>query len=576
MEGKKLGGRYEIVSRVGGGGMAVVYKAKDLLLNRYVAIKVLSESLSNDSEFIRRFSREAQAAASLSHPNVVNVYDVGRDGYTHYIVMELIEGPTLKQYIQDRGPLPTEEAASIAMKICDGLAHAHDNQIVHRDIKPHNILLGSNGRVKVTDFGIARAASSSTITQQGSVMGSVHYFSPEQARGGIIDYKSDIYSLGIVFYEMVTGQLPFDGDQAIGIALKHLQEPVEDPRNLNRDLPDSVAEIILRAMEKDPVDRFASTRAMMQEISYAVPYSMDRNWAHSHRPKEPQYDGGYQTIAITDEETSKHTAVTTTPEPDHSYSPTSRPEIREGGGRKEVSSPSNSRKSSLGQQTLLNLEALKNFPSDKDKTLFQRTAIWLDNVQQTLPWWQKLIFGLITVALILGISFWVFDSVWSFMSGGSGSDQEQNASEEIELKLFSGNVEDAKKWLDKKGLKYEIKPESKPGVAPGDVWEQKPKSGTKVKPGDTVTLFVAPNGVPVKDFIGGYETDVKNPLQAGTFESKYHYKVRVIHCNEGSQTYKIYDQKPKPGEFISEDEVLEVYVTVPQVSGCSPAKYNKY
>jgi serine/threonine protein kinase len=169
IEGKKLGGRYEIIHRIGGGGMAVVYKAKDLLLNRFVAIKILSESLSNDMEFVRRFSREAQAAASLSHPNIVNVYDVGKDGYTHYIVMELVEGPTLKQYIQERGPLPVEEAVHIAIQICDGLAHAHDNQIVHRDIKPHNILLGSNGRVKVTDFGIARAASSSTITQTGSL-----------------------------------------------------------------------------------------------------------------------------------------------------------------------------------------------------------------------------------------------------------------------------------------------------------------------------------------------------------------------------------------------------------------------
>ena len=274
MEGRKLGGRYEILYRVGGGGMAVVYKAKDLLLNRYVAIKVMNESLSNDTEFIRRFSREAQAAASLSHPNVVNVYDVGREGHIHYIVMEYVEGPTLKEYIQESGPLPPEEAVYIATQICDALAHAHDNQIVHRDIKPHNILLGYNGRVKVTDFGIARAATSSTITQTGSVMGSVHYFSPEQARGGVIGEKSDLYSLGIVMYEMVTGELPFDGDSAIGIALKHLQEQAVEPRQLRPDLPDDVNRVILKALEKDPNKRFASARAMMQELQYIL-HGMD-------------------------------------------------------------------------------------------------------------------------------------------------------------------------------------------------------------------------------------------------------------------------------------------------------------
>ena len=260
MEGKKLGGRYEVISRVGGGGMAVVYKAKDLLLYRYVAIKVLNESLSNDSEFIRRFSREAQAAASLSHPNVVNVYDVGTEGHTHYIVMEYVEGPTLKEWIQQNGPLPPETVVDIASQICDGLAHAHENQIVHRDIKPHNILLGPGGRAKVTDFGIARAATSSTITQTGSVMGSVHYFSPEQARGGVIGERSDLYSLGVVMYEMVTGRLPFDADSAIAIALKHLQEPVEDPRKYAADLPDSIRNIILKALEKDPEKRFVRQR----------------------------------------------------------------------------------------------------------------------------------------------------------------------------------------------------------------------------------------------------------------------------------------------------------------------------
>ncbi|MGD8190108.1 Stk1 family PASTA domain-containing Ser/Thr kinase [Brevibacillus ginsengisoli] len=266
MEGQRLGGRYQIEHKVGGGGMAIVYKAKDLVLNRPVAVKILRPQFGIDEDFINRFRREAQAVASLSHPNIVSVYDVGQDEDTYYMVMEYVDGLNLKDVINQEGSLPVEEAVRIAKQVCDALDHAHQNQIIHRDIKPHNILIGSNGRVKVTDFGIARAVTSATITHTGSVLGSVHYFSPEQARGGLTQEKSDIYSLGIVLYEMVTGQLPFSGESPISVALKHLQDPLPHPRDINPDIPQSVENVILRALVKDPFLRYATAREMLKDL----------------------------------------------------------------------------------------------------------------------------------------------------------------------------------------------------------------------------------------------------------------------------------------------------------------------
>lgn len=266
MIGQTLGGRYEILERVGGGGMALVYKGQDLLLHRKVAVKVLRQQYVYDEEFIRRFRREAQSAASLSHPNVVSIYDVGQEDEIHYIVMEYIEGTTLNELIKERSPLQVEEAINIASQICDALDHAHHNGIIHRDIKPHNILIGRNGRVKVTDFGIARAATSSSITQTGSVIGSVHYFSPEHAKGTQAGEMSDLYSLGIVLFQMLTAKLPFSGESPISVALKHLQETVESPRGINPLIPQSVENIILKSMRKRPEERYQSARDMMNDL----------------------------------------------------------------------------------------------------------------------------------------------------------------------------------------------------------------------------------------------------------------------------------------------------------------------
>lgn len=266
MIGHELGGRYQIIERIGGGGMALVYRAHDILLNRNVAVKILRGQFVHDEEFIRRFRREAQSAASLSHPNVVSIYDVGQEDDTHYIVMEYVEGKNLNEIIKERAPLQVDEAVRIASQICDALEHAHQSDIIHRDIKPHNILIGRNGRVKVTDFGIARAVTSTTITQTGSVVGSVHYFSPEHAKGVAAGAKSDLYSLGIVLYQMLTGNLPFLGESPISVALKHLQEEFEEPRVLNPMIPQSVENIILKSMRKNPDERYQSAKEMLRDL----------------------------------------------------------------------------------------------------------------------------------------------------------------------------------------------------------------------------------------------------------------------------------------------------------------------
>ena len=247
-EGAIIGGRYQIINRIGTGGMADVYKAIDTVLNRYVAVKVLKREFREDENFVKKFCSEAQTAAGLQHANVVNVYDVAESQGLYYIVMELVEGITLKEYIQKKGRLTAKEVIGITLQVCAGIEAAHSNQIIHRDIQPQNIIISKEGKVKVTDFGIAKATSSNTIST--NAMGSVHYTSPEQARGGFSDAKSDIYSLGITMYEMITGELPFDGDSTVSIALKHLQEDIVPPSEYVKDIPYSLEQVILKCTQK--------------------------------------------------------------------------------------------------------------------------------------------------------------------------------------------------------------------------------------------------------------------------------------------------------------------------------------
>lgn len=265
--GQVFADRYEIIEEIGVGGMAVVYKAKCRMLNRYVAIKVLRKDLNGDADFVRRFNIEAQSAASLTHNNIVSVFDVGTHNGLHYIVMELVEGKTLKEYIEEKRELPWREAVNICMQICLGLEVAHKNSIVHRDIKPHNIMCTPYGNIKVTDFGIARANMQGTMTADDTAIGSVHYISPEQARGGFIDHRTDIYSLGIVLYEMLTGRVPFDNESPVTIAIKHIQEKPVPPCQYNISIPIPLEQAVLKAIAKEPSQRFKNATEFYDELS---------------------------------------------------------------------------------------------------------------------------------------------------------------------------------------------------------------------------------------------------------------------------------------------------------------------
>ena len=295
--GSFLSDRYEILSKVGAGGMSDVYKAKDHILSRFVAIKVLKQEFSEDSSFVTKFRAEAQSAAGLEHPNIVNIYDVGSENGLYYIVMEYVEGITLKTYIEKKGQLSFKESASIAIQVARGIEAAHNKNIIHRDIKPQNIIISTDGKVKVTDFGIAKATSSNTISSD--VMGSVHYASPEQARNGFVDGRSDIYSLGIVMFEMVTGRVPFDGDTTVAVALQHLQEEIARPSIYAPDLPISFEKIILKCTQKTPDRRYQTIEELLTDIR--------RSLAH---PDEdfvtiaPLVDGG-KTKVISPEELDK-------------------------------------------------------------------------------------------------------------------------------------------------------------------------------------------------------------------------------------------------------------------------------
>ena len=287
-KGQKINDRYEIIRSIGEGGMANVYLGYDTILDRKVAIKILRGDLSNDEKFVRRFQREALSASSLAHPNIVEMYDVGEDDGLYYIVMEYIDGLTLKQLLKKRGSITLSEALDIMLQLTDGMGHAHDSYIIHRDLKPQNIMIKDDGQIKITDFGIAMALNATQLTQTNSVMGSVHYLPPEQASGKRCTTKSDIYSMGIIFYELLSGSLPFKGENAVEIALKHMRDPLPSLREDNNAIPQSVENIIRRATAKNPKNRYENAKEMHDDLLRAL--DDDRINEEPYKYKYPEHD----------------------------------------------------------------------------------------------------------------------------------------------------------------------------------------------------------------------------------------------------------------------------------------------
>ena len=478
-----LGNRYQIIRKIGDGGMAFVYEAKDKLLNRTVAVKVLRPEFVDDEEFLKKFKREAEAVASLSHPNIVNVYDVGEDGKVHYIVMEYIDGQNLKDIIKNEGTLDEYTALDITKQIAMALSAAHKKGIVHRDIKPHNILISNEGRiVKVADFGIAKAVSNSTMTNIGSIIGSVHYFSPEQAKGNSVNATADLYSLGIVLYEMIIGRVPFRGDSPISIALQHINEDVEFTSEEKINIPQSVRTIIKKLTEKSSENRYQSAEELIEDIDY-VEKNIDLDFIK-------EYDN-FATKKINVENVEK----------------------------------------SLDSEDELLEEFPKITAKPKKERLKKKTK---RPVKEDSPKVRKRLKIAAVVLLIILLAQGIF--IFKFVSGlmGGNSNQEQV----ITLPDFEGkNLEYVNKELESLGLKILVRDEYSDTVEKDHVISQSPAAGMEVSDGDTVSIVLSKGSKQsqVPSIIGFTLTEAErvleqNNLKLGNIKYEYNdiYKEGIV------------------------------------------------
>ena len=487
--GMMIGDRYEILEKIGTGGMSDVYKAKDHKLNRFVAVKVLKQEFGENANFVSKFRIEAQAAAGLMHPNIVNVYDVGEEGGIHYIVMELVDGITLKKYIEKKARLSVKEAISIAIQVSMGIEAAHNNHIIHRDIKPQNIIISKEGKVKVTDFGIAKAATSNTITS--NVMGSVHYTSPEQARGGYSDEKSDIYSLGITMFEMLTGRVPFNGETTVAIAIKHIQEEMPSPREYVPEIPISVEQIVCKCCQKSPDRRYQSMAELITDLKQSL-INPDEDFVKVIDPDEEA-----STRMITDRDMAQ---------------------IKRQSDRRD----------SMDEAMRLKKDSERFYEEDEEEEE-DDDEDWDDEDYD--PKMEKITTILAVVAAILIgciAIFLVGKSVGVFQIGTSGDDKE--AQEEIEqvemIKVVGMNVEDAKRGLLELGLTPEIKYEENNAYDVGTVLRAASQDGlTSVAPGNMVnkntvivmTVAQGSDGVEVPSVTGKSKAEATSVLEKEGF-----------------------------------------------------------
>lgn len=505
-QGMIIQNRYEIIEEVGSGGMSVVYKAKCHVLNRFVAIKVLKPEFSDDKSFVSKFRIEAQSAAGLSHPNIVNVFDVGEENGYYYIVMELVEGITLKEYIQQNGRLPYQTALDFIMQICAGIEVAHEHHTIHRDIKPQNIIVSRNGTLKVTDFGIAKAATSNTIAS--SAMGSVHYISPEQARGGYSDERSDIYSLGITLYEMLTGRVPFEGENNVTVALMHIQSEMIPPREYYPDIPVGMEKIVLKATQKKPERRYLTTNAMLADLRKI---SMD-----------PNADVGNTNVVM-----SNNAPTIQISEDELMAIKNSSGEASEG-----ISIFPVNRSNSELEEANAALESLYNddgYSSTDDETdedlLYSLDDEDGDNEKELDPKMEKIItIGAIAATVIIAIIIIVaIVSVTGAFNNNKKTTEELPTTETKILKMIDvvGLTEEkATEALDEEGIPYEIERDYSDIFEEGTVMSQSILEGDEVKEDEKVKIVISKGveEVDVPDVVGKTLEEAKTLLTVAGFE----------------------------------------------------------
>ena len=538
-DGIVLGKRYAVLSKIGAGGMADVYKGRDQMLNRYVAIKVLKKQYKEDENFVRKFRSEAQAAAGLIHPNIVNVYDVGEDRGLNYMVMELVEGITLKEYIERKGRLSHKETISIAIQMCSGIGAAHASVIIHRDIKPQNIIISKDGKVKVTDFGIAKAITSNTVST--NAMGSVHYTSPEQARGGFSDQRSDIYSIGITLFEMVTGQVPFDGETTVEVAMKHLQQEITPPSELVPDIPYSLEQIILKCTQKSSERRYESTGALIQDLKHSL-VDPDGDFVVI-----PPIGGMTDTVIMTDKDLD---------------------DIRNGNDDEEYDTDEYDTDTMYGNDD--NDEDYENYESGRGA----------DEVNPHMHKIMKILTIVVVAIIVLILVFTVGKAAGVFKSfGGITTQDEEDKSGKVTVPDVRGMSEkDAKALLNKKrlGIQVVTRKESKKYKA-GKISKQTPEAGEKVSKHTKIEVVVSSGLVGSKkaipDVRGMSETEAQNELEDAGFKvtSSFQY-------DDSVESGKVISTTPEAGTKAEKGSTVTMLVsqgsnkkTVPDVRGMADA-----
>lgn len=549
-EGVFLGKRYEILGRIGSGGMADVYKGKDHKLNRYVAVKVLKSDYRNDESFIKKFVSEAQAAAGLMHPNVVNVYDVGQDRGLYYMVMELVEGITLKEYIEKKERLSAKEAISISIQMISGIQAAHNHHIIHRDIKPQNIIISKDGKVKVTDFGIARATTS-TATISTNVMGSVHYTSPEQAKGGIVDERSDIYSAGITMYEMVTGHVPFDGDSTVSVALKHLKEKIVAPSVEVPDIPYSLDCIIMKCTEKNVERRYQNCQALISDLKHSL-VDPDGHFVDEQlgvfTGRKP---AGDETILMSEDEIRRAQ--------ERSYS------------QSDDYDDSDYDDDDYDDDDYDDDDDDYRAPTQRRNSDYNRKK----NVDPNTKKIMKILMVVAAAIIAMVIIFMVGNAMGAF-KGGIGLNTTTNDAKVVVPNLLGMTEDEAKAALKKKNLGYSIaEREESDKYAAGEIMEQSEKANSKVEKNTEIKVVIstgkAKKTVSVPDVRGMSEDDAQK-----TLENLNLVVEAQAQNNDTVASGKVISTDPAAGTQLTEGSKVTMYVSlgiesveVPSITGMS-------